>query len=189
MAQSDSDRLPLERIFLGSAWVVSLLTVGGSLFLSLGMGLKACPLCFYQRAFALSVAAVLTVALVGRLRESVGLLALPLATAGLGVASFHVWLEANGRLECPPGIAGLGSAPQQSLAAFVLLFALLLGGVRRNRDGRPLGLWDGVAALVVGCVAAVASCVANPPLPSPPAKPYDQPADVCRPPYPASPDR
>ena len=35
----------------------------GSIYLSVGMGLKACPLCFYQHLFIFSVAAVLGVGL------------------------------------------------------------------------------------------------------------------------------
>ena len=44
----------------------ALATVGGSLWLSLGMGLQACPLCFYQRSFAMGTAAILLMALLAR---------------------------------------------------------------------------------------------------------------------------
>src|SRR3979411_506515 len=88
------------------ALLVSVLAVIGSLALSLGLGLRACPLCFYQRTFAMRVAAVLAMGLLMRLRRTGGLslLALPLALGGLGVALFHVSLEWNGTLECPKGL-------------------------------------------------------------------------------------
>src|SRR4051812_23864104 len=102
---------------------VALAGTAGTLYLSLGMGLVACPLCFYQRAF---VMAVLGVLLVGGLagmqrRVPLSLLALPLALGGFGVAGFHVWLEQTNKLECPLDIAGVGSAPLQSFAMFALL--------------------------------------------------------------------
>src|ERR687886_605295 len=109
--------------WLWAALAVALAGLAGSLFLSLGMGLKACPLCFYQRAFMMSLVAVLGMGLLaGAARPGrLALLALPLATAGLGVALFHVSLEVRGKLECPRGVLGLGTAPQQSLAAFALV--------------------------------------------------------------------
>src|SRR5438128_91889 len=39
------------RPWLVLALVVSLAALGGSLALSLGLNLRACPLCFYQRTF------------------------------------------------------------------------------------------------------------------------------------------
>src|SRR5437879_819950 len=98
-----------------AAFTVAGVGLAGSLFLSLGMELKACPLCFYQRAFVMSVFAVLGMGLfagtpyAGRL----SFLVLPLAVAGLGVALFHVYLETAGKLECPEGLLGWGTAPKQ----------------------------------------------------------------------------
>jgi len=91
------------------------------------LGLKACPLCFYQRSFLMATASVLAVGLVSRglSTSTLGLLALPLATCGLAVAGFHEFLERTGKLECPAGIFGLGTAPQQSLALFMLLTCVL----------------------------------------------------------------
>src|SRR5919199_714734 len=94
--------------WLWAALAVALAGLAGSLFLSLGMGLKACPLCFYQRAFMMSLVAVLGMGLLTGAGQSgrLGLLSVPLATAGLGVALFHVSLELAGRLECPQGLFG-----------------------------------------------------------------------------------
>src|SRR5207253_752255 len=119
-----------------AAFVVALIALAGSLYLSLGMQLKACPLCFYQRTFMMSVVGVLVVSLAMKSARSErpSLLLLPLATAGLGVALFHVYLETTGKLECPLGLFGWGTAPEQSLALFALLFVLLVLDVRRRRD-------------------------------------------------------
>lgn len=172
---------PLTRpIWVWAALLVSVVALAGSLLLSLWLGLKACPLCFYQRTFVMSLVGVLGIGLLtgasrgGRL----GLLALPLATAGLGVALFHVFLELNGTLECPSGILGLGTAPQQSLAMFLVLFALLLAEVLRSSH------WPAwVGGIVLGGLLALGSCTSNPPMPEAPKQPYPKPADVCRPPF------
>src|SRR5438094_216025 len=77
----------------GWTWVALVVTgagVAGSLFLSLGMELKPCPLCFYQRALMMSVFGVLGVGLLTRARYAaqLSILVLPSAVAGLGVAGF-----------------------------------------------------------------------------------------------------
>lgn len=153
----------------------------GSLFLSLGMGLKACPLCFYQRTFIMAAAAVLGIGLiVDRARAATHcLLILPLAIGGLGVAAFHEYLVISNVLECPKALLGLGTAPAQSLAVFVVLTAAVLGGACSEGRKQALGL-----ALVVGAAMAWASIASSPPLPPTPKAPYDpvkQPLDMCRP--------
>jgi hypothetical protein len=114
-------------------------------------------------------------------------LAMPLAVAGLGVAAFHEWLVVSGTLECPRGLLGVGSAPAQSLSAFVALVAGLLTAIalEPSRSGRS-GLASVVVAVALGLVLAWASIAGAPPLPPAPAAPYDavrQPLDTCRPPY------
>jgi disulfide bond formation protein DsbB len=167
-----------------AALVAAVVVSAGSLYLSLGLGLRACPLCFYQRTFALSLAAVLGVGLLAGYGRggSPGLAALPLAVAGLGVAMFHVGLELTGKLECPGGVLGLGTAPQQSLVAFLILTALL---AFETWEVRLIPARAG--AVAAGTLLAVASCVANPPMPAPPAVPYEKPPDICRPPFRTSP--
>lgn len=108
--------------------VLSIVGTVGSLYLSLG--LKACPLCFYQRTFIMATAAVLGIGfVVDRGRSALlCLLVLPLALAGLGVAAFHEYLVVFDVLECPKALFGLGTAPAQSLAAFAALTVSVLAG-------------------------------------------------------------
>jgi disulfide bond formation protein DsbB len=163
-----------------AALLVALAALVGSLLLSVALGLKACPLCFYQRTFIMGVVGVLGVGLgVRGMRPGLlSFLALPAALGGLGVALWHNYLELVGRLECPLGVLELGTAPQQSLAAFALLVVLLMADVLRNIRG--LGVAAIVAPILLGAVFTVA--VSNPQV-SPGCKPdYSQPLDGCRPP-------
>lgn len=167
----------------GSRWTMAALLVAlcgavGSVYLSVGLGLKACPLCFYQRSFVMSAAAVLIVGLAKdrALASLLALVCLPLSMAGLAVAGFHEYLEQVGKLECPPALANLGTAPQQSLALFVVLTLLLWIAARRHAAAA-------VGATVLGIVLAWASIASAPPMPPTPTKPYEQPLDMCRPPF------
>src|SRR5947209_7051199 len=58
-ASPPSEAGPAASGWTWAALAVAVAGLGGSLFLSLGMHLKACPLCFYQRTFAMSLVAVL----------------------------------------------------------------------------------------------------------------------------------
>jgi disulfide bond formation protein DsbB len=174
-------------VWAWAALLVATLGLAGSLFLSLGLGLQACPLCFYQRAFVMAVAAVLAAGLLFQVGRT-GELALPLAVAGLGVGAYHVALELTGSLECPAGVLSLGTAPQQSLVMFVLLSALLAADALqqpaavpgdRHLRGRATGL---IVGAVLGGLMTVASTVANPPPRRLPPEVYARPPEVCRPP-------
>jgi disulfide bond formation protein DsbB len=161
-----------------AALLLALAGLAGSLSLSLVLHLKPCPLCYYQRTLMMGLVAVLLTGLIagaGRL----GLLALPLAVAGLGVASFHVYLEATGKLECPAGILSIGSAPQQSLALFAVLVLVLAIDVLRGPAG-ALGL---IGTAILGAALAFAASTSNPPPPKPPTVEYTEPPDICRPPF------
>ena len=110
-----------------------------------------------------------------------GLVALPLAIAGLGVAGFHVYLEVSGKLECPAGILGLGTAPKQSLAMVLGLSVLLLADALRT--ARSVVWWLAAAGgVVLGGFLAAASSTSNPPMKKPPPEVYEKPPVVCRPP-------
>jgi disulfide bond formation protein DsbB len=143
-------------------------TLVGSLYLSMAMGLSACPLCFYQRTFIMAVAGVLGVGLALCLPVAPGtlsLLALPLALSGLGVAAVHTSLVWSGVLACPGGVLGLGSAPEQSLSAYVVVTALLLPGAARRGLTRlaAASRLAGLAALAGALV--VFSVLSSPKLP------------------------
>ena len=165
--------------------LIAICCVAGSLasiWLSVGMNLKACPLCLYQRTFLLSATAVLLLGLTTEFRSSraLPLLALPLITGGLGVAAFHEYLELTGKLECPKGIFDLGTAPQQSLALFIIVLLLLLISLLRGDGANSLRI---ISGLILGLLLAGATIKSAPPMPPTPTKAYDQPLDVCRPPY------
>ncbi len=173
----------------GVTWIALLLSLAGSagsLWLSLGMGLEACALCYYQRSFMLALVGVLFLGLVTGIGKQVALslLALPLATTGLGVAGFHFWLERSGQLECPKGLFTQGSAPQQSVITFTMLTVMLLadlltrpGLTRRVKGG------GGVVGLLLGAGFA-ACCILSAAAPPRPAKPYPAgEVNKCRVPY------
>ncbi len=170
------------------ALAFSLVGTAGSLYLSLGLGLKACPLCFYQRSFMMSTFAVLALGLaVDRRQPRLHcLLSLPLALAGGGVALFHEYLVVTGVLECPKGFLGLGTSPTQSLAVFALTITAVVAGVLAGGSGAPLRAVPVSGAAILGLSLAWASIAGSPPLPPAPKAPYDsvgQPLDMCRPPY------
>jgi disulfide bond formation protein DsbB len=160
----------------------------GSLYLSLGLGLKACPLCFYQRSFMMGTFAVLALGLAVDRRQPrlYCLLSLPLALAGGGVALFHEYLVVTGVLECPRGFLGLGTSPAQSLAIFTLTVTVVVAGVlARGSDPSSRAVSISGAAML-GLLLAWASIAGSPPLPPAPKAPYDpvkQPLDMCRPRY------
>jgi hypothetical protein len=175
---------PRSTFWTWAALLASLVTLAGSLYLSIGMGLKACPLCFYQRTFVMGVVGVLLVGvLTGAARGSaLSLLSLPAAVGGVGVAAFHVYLELNGQLECPKGIGDLGTAPQQSLVALVVLLLLLLldvFAIRHYGDSATPAL---LIALVLGGLLAWGAIASAPPSEKP-TKPYDEAPRICRVPY------
>lgn len=147
---------------------VALAVSAASVWLSVGMELRACPLCLYQRAFMFSAAAVLVVGLLMRRSLPAGAamaLALAPAVAGLGVAGFHVSRELAGKMECPAGIAGIGSAPQQALLGQALLVLML---VIRTAKTLSHGRFTAMpAAAALGVLAAYGAVIGAPPSPAP----------------------
>lgn len=187
-ANATLDR-PDPIVWNAAAFAVAIVAAGGSLYLSLGLGLKACPLCLYQRSFALAAVLVLAMQLGTQgLRSAYAcLMMLPLPASGFGVAAFHVYLVQAGKLECPPALFGWGDGPLQSCAVFAALTGVCLAGAwtARRAEGRG-GPFASVAAVLLGAGAAWACIASSPPLPSAPTQPYDatkQPFDMCRPPF------
>jgi hypothetical protein len=160
------------------AFFVSVIGVAGSLYLSLGMDLKACPLCFYQRAFMMAVAAIFAIGLYMPDVPAAALtpLALAPATAGGWIAIVHTYLVANGTLECPIGVTHLLVAPHESLLIFAIVMVLLLVDLLHQRRYRMRG----VAAILIGCILASTSLKATPPSPAPTAPYAPDSLDGCR---------
>jgi disulfide bond formation protein DsbB len=168
-------------LLLWAATLVALAALAGSLYLSIGMGLKACPLCLYQRAFVMGVIAILVVGLFIRdLNPRVlGLLALPLAVAGLAVAGYHVFLEQTGVLECPAGVLKVGSAPVQSLTILGVLTLILI--LEQLGQRTMIGL---AATVILGGMFAFSAIRSAPASPTP-TRPYPVSVDEdgCRKPF------
>src|SRR5687767_14183918 len=114
------------------------------------MGLRACPLCFCQRAFVMSAAAVLAFGMFmpGVPTAAVTVLALAPAAAGFGIAAHHTYLVATGFLLCPPGVSGYFSAPAESLMMFVFLLVFLLGDLFHRKKY----VMQGLGAVLLGYV-------------------------------------
>jgi disulfide bond formation protein DsbB len=167
------------------ALFAALAASAGSMWLSLGMNLEACALCFYQRSFAFAVAMIYLVGLLARVRpaSSLASLALAPAAAAVWVAVRHVTLEAAGKLECPKGIGGFGSAPQQALFALSVVFAFVaIDSIQSVVRRRHWSLAPLVPA-VIGAVFGYLSTIGNP-APKQPTAPYPSAIPiVCRPPY------
>jgi disulfide bond formation protein DsbB len=174
---SDS-RPPFSTI---AALIAAAVSVAGSLYLTLGLGLIACPLCFYQRTFAFAVLGVLVLGVFTRARETpyVNLMALVPTVAGGIVAAFHTYLDMSGKLVCPKGILDIGSTAQQSLASFLLILACLIPGL--VFDVRKRGV--SVAAVILGVALGAGSaygCIVSSPAPSMP--PPEKRPLMCHPP-------
>ena len=176
--KTESINLNATSVWAIVSLAVALIGTVGSLYLSIGMGLKACPLCFYQRSFVMATLAVLAIGLsVDRSKSGlICLLCLPLAVTGLGVAAYHEYLVVAGHLECPQGLFGLGTSPIQSMALFIALAISIGLGARWTIPAVAGSIALGLA-LAWGCLASA------PPMPPAPVKPYDQPPEICRPPY------
>lgn len=110
-------------------------------------------------------------------------LSLSMAVGGVGVAFVHVYQEQAGKLECPLGVIGIGTAPQQALVPQSMLLLVLVVGIVRCRafDDRPLSA--SLGAVLLGLLMAVASVTSAPPMPPVPTKPYGTALDMCRPPF------
>jgi disulfide bond formation protein DsbB len=131
------------RLSLSLATLVAAVATAGSLYLSLGLGLVPCELCWYQRILMYPLVVVLGVAAAER-RAGVRRTALPLSTLGTAVAAYHSSLQAT--TSC--GFAGYCAAvlwrapvvgltvPNLSLVAFVLVTGLVAGTALADRRSR-----------------------------------------------------
>lgn len=130
------------RPLLAAATLVAAVATAGSLYLSLGLGLVPCHLCWYQRILMYPLVVVLGVAALED-RADVHRTALPLAVPGAGIAAYHSWLQVSSGARCSLGggcgavqlrVAGL-TIPNLSLIAFLLVTLALAGTVVSERSG------------------------------------------------------
>ncbi|WP_049901483.1 disulfide bond formation protein B [Halococcus agarilyticus] len=128
-----------SRLPLAAATLVTAVATVWSLYLSLGLGLIPCELCWYQRILMYPLTVILGVAALEN-RARVYRTALPLSVLGAGIAAYHSWLQISGGSgTCSIGggcsavqyrFLGL-SVPNLSLIAFVLVSLALVVVVRR----------------------------------------------------------
>jgi disulfide bond formation protein DsbB len=127
------------RLPLAAGTIVAAVATAWSLYLSLGLGLVPCELCWYQRILMYPLTVILGVAALEN-RSGVYRTALPLSVLGAGIAAYHSWLQVSGGSgTCSIGggcsavqyrFLGL-SVPNLSLIAFVLVSLALVVVVRR----------------------------------------------------------
>lgn len=135
-------RLPQALLALGT--LVALVATSGSLYLSLGLGLIPCELCWYQRILMYPLVVVLGVALLEG-RRTVYYTGAPLATLGAAIAAYHSYIQINpAASSCTVGCSAVQytvfglTIPNLSLLAFVAILLVLAGlsrpfGVGRTR--------------------------------------------------------
>ncbi|SEB61746.1 disulfide oxidoreductase [Paenibacillus sp. GP183] len=119
------------------AWVVSLVAVSGSLFLSDYMGFEPCKLCWFQRIFMYPQAILLAIACYKNDRRQIPYL-LPLSVIGGSISLYH-YAEQKipglaKLLPCTSGVPcnqdyinwlGFITIPFLALIAFILIIVLL----------------------------------------------------------------
>lgn len=136
-----------RRLLLGT-WVLITGASLGTLVLSEILGLAPCELCWYQRGLLYPQVFIVGAALLVPVFR-LALLALPLSLAGIGVASYHSWLQvqptpsdtcsiSNPCSTVTLEVAGL-SIPNLSLATFLLVTGLLLYTFRDELSALPRG--------------------------------------------------
>ncbi|MCK9285770.1 MAG: disulfide bond formation protein B [Rhodocyclaceae bacterium] len=128
---------PVGWILVFVAWLIATLSTLGALFLGEVMGYTPCVLCWYQRIAMFPLVFVLAAGLFPFDRRVVRY-ALPLALAGLALASFHLALIAGWVPEsikpCQQGVPcsdvqvtwfGFVTIPHLSVLAFLFVAGLL----------------------------------------------------------------
>lgn len=121
-----------------ACWLIAMVALFGSLFMSEIMGLKPCVLCWWQRIFIYPLAVLFLVGLF-HLDRSVVRYTLPLAVIGLGFSIYHYLLYSGfipenlqpcgKELSCAKidlELAGFITIPMLSIFAYSAIIALLL---------------------------------------------------------------
>lgn len=140
-----------ERHPLGWAALAAALATAGSLYLSEGVGLIPCRLCWYQRFVMYPLALLLVVAWA---RSSFGVwkLALPASLIGLAISVYHVAIQFQPALEVTScdaaapcsaryvAVFGFVSIPWLAGSVFLLVAALMIAlALVSARDAEAVG--------------------------------------------------
>ncbi|MFB6223364.1 MAG: disulfide bond formation protein B [Haloarcula sp.] len=129
------------RLLLAAATAVAIGATVASLYLSLGLGLTPCRLCWYQRILMYPLVVVLGIA-TGKGDPGVVQTALPLSALGSAIAAYHSWLQVSqttcgiGAVSCAQiqyRILGL-TVPNFSLVAFLLIGVAVVAATRPFGD-------------------------------------------------------
>ena len=131
-----------SRRWLAAGTIIAAVATGGSLWLSFGLGLIPCELCWYQRVLMYPLVVILGVATIER-RPLVYRTALPLSVGGVLLAAYHSWIQyasvptscSFGEISCGAvqyRIGGL-AVPNLSLIAFLMISAILFVVARRSK--------------------------------------------------------
>jgi disulfide bond formation protein DsbB len=132
----------LRRVALPLAATVAVVTSLGSLYFSEIAEFTPCELCWFQRICMYPLAVILTVAAVRR-DNGIRTYALPLATIGAAISTYHTWLQAFPdrtssfcTLEAPctdryVWELGFVSLPFMALTAFAFVITMMLLVPRR----------------------------------------------------------
>ncbi|MFX3634705.1 MAG: disulfide oxidoreductase [Candidatus Pristimantibacillus sp.] len=143
---SDRNESWIRRNSLYLAWVISLVATGGSLYFSEIKLFAPCDLCWYQRIFMYPQVILLGIASYRGDRRIIGYL-LPINIIGGLISLYHnveIWFPKLGELApCKSGVPcnvdylnlwGFLTIPLMALAAFILIFTLLLLGRQREEE-------------------------------------------------------
>jgi disulfide bond formation protein DsbB len=132
-AEEFTDTGLLPRVLLGIGTLVAVVATAGSLYLSLGLGLLPCKLCWYQRILMYPLVVVLGVAFLEG-RPSVYRTVTPMALLGAATAAYHSYIQIHPTSGyCTVGcstvqytVFGL-TIPNLSLLAFGLVLLTMAG--------------------------------------------------------------
>ena len=141
MPSTDLARFRL-RTWLTVGTTVAAIATAGSLYLSLGLGLIPCTLCWYQRILMYPLVIILGVSAL-EIRPTVYRTAAPIVIAGTLTAAYHSWLQQSITATCSFSESSCAAIqyrtplfgatiPNLSLIAFILILLVLLGVYRES---------------------------------------------------------
>ena len=126
------------------AFLVAAVATAGSLFLSEIAQFTPCKLCWLQRIFMYPLVVILGVALIKDDAKNVWRYVLPLAVIGLGIATYHYFIQMFPQvLQCSDEVAsctarqyarfGFLTIPMMSLVAFYLITLFAFLGLKKKK--------------------------------------------------------